>query len=138
MKTHAFRLKPNQDLRTSIEDYARENNIKAGAILTCVGSLKHATIRMANASALDKSNQIKNYDQKFEIVSLIGTFSDQKSHLHISLSDKDGKVIGGHLKKGCTIYTTAEIVIGEFNSLIFAREQDEKTGFVELVVKNKR
>jgi len=58
--------------------------------------------------------------------------------LHISLSDKDGKIIGGHLKKGCIIYTTAEIVIGEFDNLIFAREQDEKTGFVELVVIDKK
>jgi len=66
MKTHVFRLKPNQDLRTSIDDYARENNIKAGAILTCVGSLKHATIRMANASALDKSNQSKDLRDCFQ------------------------------------------------------------------------
>ncbi len=137
MQIHAFRLKPNQDLRISIEDYIHKNKIKAGAILTCVGSLKHVTIRMANASALDKSNQIKDYNQKFEIVSLVGTLSNEKCHLHISLSDKNGKVIGGHLKTGCKIYTTAEIVIGEFNNLIFAREQDETTGFVEMVVKNK-
>ena len=137
MKTHAFRLKPNQDLRTSIEGYVRAHQIKAGAILTCVGSLKHATIRMANASALDKSNQIKEYNQKFEIVSLVGTLSDEKCHLHISLSDKNGNVVGGHLKKGCLIYTTAEIVIAELKNLTFTREQDEATGFVELVVDKK-
>jgi predicted DNA-binding protein with PD1-like motif len=56
MKTHAFRLKPNQDLRASIEDYVRKHKIKAGVILTCVGSLKYATLRMANASTLDKAN----------------------------------------------------------------------------------
>jgi len=135
MKIHAFRIKPNQDLRTSIKNYVREHKIKAGAILTCIGSLKHATIRMANASALSKSNQVKEYTQKFEIVSLVGTLSDEKCHLHISLSDKNGKVIGGHLKNGCTIYTTAEIVIGAFDDLIFTREPDKTTGFVELVVK---
>lgn len=64
MKPYAFRLKANQDLRTSIEDYVRKHRIKAGAILTCIGSLKHTTIQMANASILDKANQIKNYDQK--------------------------------------------------------------------------
>ncbi len=89
---------------------------------------------MANASALKKDKQILSFNKKFEIVSLIGTLSDKKCHLHISLSDGDGKVIGGHLKKGCTIYTTAEIVIGELPGLEFTREPDKSTGFVELIV----
>ncbi len=134
MKTHAFRLKPGEDLRSSIEGYTKKNNIKAGVILTCVGSLKQATIRMANASTLEKNKQILSFNKKFEIVSLVGTLSDKKCHLHISLSDGNGKVIGGHLKKGCIIYTTAEIVIGELPELEFTRETDESTGFVELVV----
>jgi predicted DNA-binding protein with PD1-like motif len=137
MKIHAYRIKPGEDLRKSIEMYAREHEIKAGAILTCVGSLQQASIRMANANSLNKKNQVKDYDQKFEIISLVGTISDEKCHLHISLSDKRGNVIGGHLKNGCTIYTTAEIVISEFPNLEFARKQDETTGFVELVVRNK-
>jgi len=137
MKIHAYRIKPGEDLRKSIEMYAREHEIKAGAILTCVGSLQQASIRMANANSLNKKKQVKDYDQKFEIISLVGTISDEKCHLHISLSDKRGNVIGGHLKNGCTIYTTAEIVISEFPNLKFAREQDETTGFVELVVKNR-
>ncbi len=89
---------------------------------------------MANASALEKDKQILSFNKKFEIVSLVGTLSDKKCHLHISLSDGNGKVIGGHLKKGCTIYTTAEIVIGELPGLELTRETDESTGFVELVV----
>ena len=89
---------------------------------------------MANASALKKDKQILSFNKKFEIVSLIGTLSDKKCHLHISLSDGDGKVIGGHLKKGCTIYTTVEIVIGELPELEFACELDKSTSLVKLVV----
>ncbi len=129
MKIHAYRLKPNEDLKSSIEKYARENQIKAGAVVTCVGSLSRATLRMAD------ENVIKDFEQQFEIVSLVGTLSDEGCHLHISLSDRDGNVIGGHLKEGCVIYTTAEIVLGEFDNLIFTREPDNETGFDELVVK---
>ena len=128
MNIHAIRLQPNQDLKKSLENYARENQINAGVVLTCVGSLKNATLRMAD------ENIIKTFTGKYEIVSLVGTFSADGCHLHISLSDKDGNVIGGHLKEGCDIYTTAEIVIGDIKNLIFTRAMDENTGFKELVI----
>ena len=129
MKTYAIRLKPKQDLKISLEKYARKNQIKAGVVLTCVGSLECATLRMAD------ENVLKTFEGKFEIVSLVGTFSLDGCHLHISLSDKDGNVIGGHLKEGCAIFTTAEIVISEIENMVFFREMDESTGFKELIVK---
>jgi predicted DNA-binding protein with PD1-like motif len=43
-------------------------------------------------------------------------------------------VIGGHVKEGCVVHTTAELVIGELEEFIFARELDRETGFDELVV----
>ncbi|MDP1814537.1 MAG: DNA-binding protein [Leadbetterella sp.] len=128
MKTYAFRLQPDQDLKISIKNYVRENKIKAGVILSCVGSLSGAALRMAD------KNVTKVFDGKFEIVSLAGTLSPDGCHLHISLSDKDGNVIGGHLNEGCIINTTAEIVIGEIENLSFSRVVDESTGFKELVV----
>jgi predicted DNA-binding protein with PD1-like motif len=53
--------------------------------------------------------------------------------LHISISDGDGKTTGGHLVPGCKIYTTAEIVIGVFDDVIYKREFAEDSGYEELV-----
>lgn len=131
MKIHVFRLKPNQDLKDSIMNFTREKQINAGVILTCVGSLSCATLRMASIITP------KTFEGKFEIVSLVGTLSEESCHLHISLSDKEGNLIGGHLKQGCLIFTTAEVVIVEISDLVFDREPDETTGFNELVVKPK-
>lgn len=127
MTTHSFRLKPNQDLKSSIENYVIEKNIKAGVILSAVGSLKKATISLADET-------VKNFEGPFEIVSLIGTLSPDGCHLHISISDKNGVVLGGHLKENCTIHTTAEIVLAEISDKVFKREYDENTGFKELVI----
>lgn len=80
--------------------------------------------------------QIKHYSGHFEVVSLVGTISDG-GHLHTSLSDEDGNVFGGHVIGNMTVYTTAEIMIGECTGAIFSREQDEKTGYKELIVQNK-
>jgi uncharacterized protein len=125
---HAFRLKPGQDLRTEIEKYVKEKNITAGWVAICVGSLTHYNIRFANEP---NGNSGVGH---FEIVSLVGTVSTNGSHIHISISDSTGKTIGGHLLQGCTIYTTAEIVLQSSNQFIFKREKDGSTPWEELQV----
>jgi len=102
MKTFALRLHPDQDLKEELIRFTKENNIAAGFILSCVGSVKRATLRMAD------ENIVRAFPKKFEIVSLVGTLSQDDVHIHISLSDEEGNVIGGHLKEGCPVYTTAE------------------------------
>lgn len=73
-----------------------------------------------------------------EIVSLVGTLSSIGGHhLHISLSTKQGNVIGGHVFGEMNVFTTAEVVIGECVDLNFTREFDRQSGFDELVVNPK-
>lgn len=132
MKIHTFRLKPAQDLFDSIEGYVKRNNIGAGCILSSVGSLTHATLRLANRSHYNE------YKGHFEIVSMTGTVSVHGSHLHIAISNGDGATIGGHLVSGCKVYTTAEIVIAEFKDLVYKRELLENdSGYEELVIHKK-
>jgi predicted DNA-binding protein with PD1-like motif len=47
-KTHAFPLKPGEDLRKRMQAYVDKNNIKAGWVSSCVGSLTTYNIRFAN------------------------------------------------------------------------------------------
>src|SRR4028118_590983 len=131
MKIFAIRLKPDQDLKESLRIFVKQNDIQSGFILTAVGSLKQATLRFAN------QNNSQLFEERFEIVSLVGTLSIHGIHLHISLSDKNGKTIGGHLDEGCLIYTTAEIVIGASEDWVFLRTVDKKTGYKELEIQPK-
>ena len=41
--------------------------------------------------------------------------------------------IGGHLCPGCIVNTTCELVIGEIPGISFGVEQDEETGYDELI-----
>jgi uncharacterized protein len=128
MQNYTFRLKSGQDLFDSIQAFVKEKHIEAGCVLSGVGSLTHAMIRLANREFTSE------YDGYFEIVSLTGTVSIHGSHLHISISDENGKTIGGHFESGCKIYTTAEIVIAVFNDVIYKREFAEDSGYDELTV----
>lgn len=132
MKTHTFRLKPRQDLFDSIEAYVKQRAIEAGCVLSAVGSLTRATLRLANREYYNE------YEGFFEIVSMTGTVSTHGSHLHIAISDGDGNTIGGHLVSGCKIYTTAEIVIAELDDVVYKRELLENdSGYEELTVYKK-
>ena len=125
---HAFRLKPGEDLKQSIQQLADEQQIQAGWIGTCVGSLTKYQLRFANSPTADSGSG------HFEIVSLTGTVSCNGSHLHIALADNTGKTIGGHLCDGSIVYTTAEIVLCSSNHFIFKRENDGTTNWDELQV----
>lgn len=129
---YALRLAPHQDLKKELLDFAVRKKIKAGFIATCVGSLEQVSLRMANQ---EKGEMSKGH---FEIVSLVGTFSDSSAHIHLSVSDSTGKTIGGHLLDGSLIYTTAEIVVAELDELEFAREKDSTYGYNELAIKKRK
>ena len=129
MQAFTFRLKAGQDLLDEIEAVVGEKNIEAGCVLSAVGSLTHATLRLADREYYSE------YEGHFEIVSMTGTVSVHGSHLHISISDGAGKTIGGHLVPGCKIYTTAEMVLGIFEDVVYRREYAEDSGYDELVVK---
>ena len=128
MQNYTFRLSPGQDLFDSIQAFAMKKHVQAGCILSGVGSLRHATLRLADREYNSE------YEGPFEIVSITGTVSVHGSHLHISISDGDGKTIGGHFESGCKIYTTAEIVIAVFEDVIYKRELAEDSGYEELTI----
>lgn len=129
MRVYALRLRPGQDLRQELEKFTRERGIRAGFVITTVGSLQKASLRLA-----DKSSAT-GFEGKFEIVSLVGTLAQDGVHLHASISDNTGRTVGGHLVEGCVIYTTAEVIIGEAAGIEFRRETDKSTGYKELTIR---
>ncbi|MEH2038779.1 PPC domain-containing DNA-binding protein [Nostoc sp.] len=62
MKVFASRLKPYDDLRQSLKNFAKQEDIKVGLILSAIGSLEEAKIRFANQ---DISTVLT---EKFEII----------------------------------------------------------------------
>src|SRR6476619_4179684 len=129
MKQITIRLQPNEDLKAGIVRVVNENGIKAGVLVSVVGSLEKTTLRIADGKS------VKVWDKPVEIVSGTGTVSINGCHLHLSVADMEGNTVGGHLKEGFIIKTTAEIVILIFDYTEYERKPDATTGYDELVVK---
>lgn len=129
--SHCFRLRPGQDLKKELIYYCQMYHLHAACVVSAAGSLKKAHLRLSGGK------DVVEYKGPFEIVSLTGTVSDQGAHLHISISDFEGRVLGGHLMDGAEIYTTAEIVLLESHELRFERVLDGGTSYKELVIKRR-
>ncbi|WP_373513077.1 PPC domain-containing DNA-binding protein [Persicitalea sp.] len=132
MLVHTIRLLPGQDLKNELVNFVNKQRVEAGFILTGVGSLTNANIRLANQ---DTGTEYLGY---FELISLAGTLSVNGSHLHIAIADSTGQTTGGHLLEGCKVYTTAEIVIGVLPETVYKREPEPASGYDELNVYRKQ
>ena len=111
----------------SIKALCREKHIAAGVVLSAVGCISEGRIRDASGVTV---REIKDH---CEIVSLNGTVSEARCHLHIALSKEDLSTVGGHLCPGCIINTTCELVIGEIPGIRYGVEEDAETGYDEIV-----
>ncbi|KAJ8275015.1 hypothetical protein COCON_G00096400 [Conger conger] len=134
LTVHALRLGPGQELLSSLVAFTEERKLRAPFIMTCVGSVTEAKLRLADATA--ENSRLVHLQGKFEIVSLVGTLN-REAHLHICLADKEGRTFGGHVMGDLKVFTTAEVVVGEASDLKFAREMDDRTGFPELVINSR-
>ena len=127
MVCYSIRLHRGDDLLSSIQSIAKQHNIQGAVVLSSVGCILNGKVRDASGIT------IRTIDEPCEIISLNGTVSASRCHLHIAFSKEDLSTIGGHLVEGCIINTTCELVIAELPHISFGIEQDEETGYDEIV-----
>lgn len=120
----ALRLNPGDDLRGALE--AREFT---GFVVAGIGSLAQAQLRLAGEPA---PTFIAG---PLEILTLSGSLTPDGAHLHASVSDASGRVLGGHVCAGCEVRTTAELLIAPLPAGSLTREFDAATGYPELIVR---
>ena len=131
LKCHSVRLRRGMDLMGAIKALCREQHIAAGVVLSAVGCISRGRVRDASGVT------IREISDHCEIVSLNGTVSRERCHLHVALSKEDLSTIGGHLCSGCIVNTTCELVIGELPGVTFDEEADAETGYDELIFRQK-
>ena len=124
-----MRLLPGDDLRRALEAGVAALGLHAAVVLAGIGSLRPARVRLAGAD-----NTI-DIDGDLELLTLSGTIATNGSHLHCSVSDASGRVVGGHVAYGCIVRTTAEVLLALLPGWDFSREADARTGWSELMIR---
>lgn len=122
------RLCRGQDLLLEIKRIAKEEHLQGAVVLSAVGCISQGRLRDASGVNI---REIKDH---CEIVSMTGTVSEARCHLHIALSKEDLSTIGGHLVPGCAVNTTCELVLME-TGFTYDVEFDPETGYDEIIFK---
>ena len=129
MRVLPVRLAPGADLRLGLEQVLADQGEQAGWILSGIGSLSVAPLRLAG------QEEVTILEGNLEILTLAGSLSSDGAHLHITLAAADGQVSGGHLAFGAKVRTTAEVLVALLPAWSFSRELDPATGYRELTIR---
>jgi predicted DNA-binding protein with PD1-like motif len=127
-----LRLDPGEDVILEIRRFCQENGIESGKV-TGIGVLRDAKLSYFDPEQGEfHHREISEY---MEMTSLLGNISVMDGeiypHLHVTLSDANFNVIGGHLSAG-EIGITGEIFI-EPSSQKLERKHYQETGYRLLV-----
>ena len=131
MQLFPLRLSPGVDLRRALEEAARNELAESAFVVAGIGSLVEASLRYADEA------DARTIAGPFEILGISGSLSASGAHLHMSVSDASGRVLGGHVGYGSTVMTTAEILLMLLPGWSLTREPDSATGYDELVVRRR-
>lgn len=123
-----LRLQPGDDLRRALEQAVAARGLTAAFVQAGIGSLRPTRLRLAGAP------EPIELDGDVELLTLSGSVGIDGSHLHLSVADAQGRVLGGHAAYGCIVRTTAEVLLAPLPQWQFRREHDPATGWAELVV----
>ena len=132
MRTVCKRLRRGDDLLREVQKMAQEEQLELAVILSAVGCVTKARLRDASGVT------VREIDEPCEIVSATGTVSRKRCHIHVALSKEDLSTVGGHLVEGCLINTTCELVLGVVEGWRCGVEQDDETGYDELIFQEEK
>ena len=110
-RRYIVRLDVGEEVITTLKQFCIDNGIESGSVMG-IGAIRNVRISyfdMAKRDYLDKE-----ISEDLELTSLMGNISTMDGaaflHLHVTLSDSDFNVFGGHLSAGI-ISATGEIFI---------------------------
>ena len=121
------RIDRTEEVHEKLKEIALKENIKLASVYG-LGATDYLTIGIFSVSKKDYKE--RNFKGEFEILSIIGSIStldgEYYPHLHISASNGDGNVFGGHMKSA-KISVTCELTINIIDGIV-ERQKDPETG----------
>ncbi len=127
------KLEDGENLLKSIEELAATHRIENAMVMWAIGMVRDLEIGYFNGKDYEKAV----YPQPLELVSLHGTYAgkaDPKVHVHLAASDRDHRVVGGHMFRA-TVSTLNELCLWKLWRTKMDRVLHPRSGLKELTLK---
>ena len=105
MEHFFYNLSSGTDVYNSLNELQKDND-SISFLISAVGDLSTVSFKCP----LNEKPVILN--KKLEIITLTGYLNDSGSHIHISVSDENCSVFGGHLLPGTIVFKSLDILLG--------------------------
>jgi hypothetical protein len=136
------RLHPGTDLIRGLERACDEHGIRFAAVLACYGSLAATGFKFLRVPAGETEPRLMPHreDKRVEFMGGQGLVcespdGDRVTHLHGSISDETGSVLGGHFDPDENpVFNNMDFVLQELTDVRLVREHDPVTSTVEMRV----
>jgi len=138
------RITPGQDVLPTLKHYLGEHDLRSGAIVSMIGSLRKCSILNIGPRAFQGEVYRPPIvlEEPLEFLSGSGTVSlfDDSAvpvHLHVLLSRADDRIVSGHMMdEGNIVAFTLEVTVLEVGGLQIRRRHDPVSGYQQLVVES--
>ena len=110
MEHYFYNFSKGLDVYYSLNELNKYHN-STSFLISAVGDLSKVSFKCP----LDNKPVI--FEKKLEIITLSGYLRSSESHLHISVSDENCNVFGGHLLPGTIVLKSLDVLIGVIPNL---------------------
>ncbi len=110
MEHYFYNFSQGVDVYNSLNDLQKYHN-STSFLISTVGDLSKVSFKCP------KNDQPVIFEKKLEIITLSGYIRANESHLHISVSDENCSVFGGHLLSGTIVLKSLDVLIGVIPNL---------------------
>jgi predicted DNA-binding protein with PD1-like motif len=107
-----IRLNPGDDILASLQEAAKNNNIKNAVILSGVGSARSHHFHVVTTREIPPRNDFTKGEKASDIVNINGFIINGRVHAHIIHSGVE-IAFGGHLESGVEALTFVCITLAE-------------------------
>lgn len=136
------RLHPGTDLVRGLEAACETHGVRFAALLSAYGSLSSAGFKFLKVPPGDERPRLMPHrmDERVEFMGGQGLVcetpdGERETHLHGSVSDATGAVLGGHfVPDENPVYNNMDFVLQELLDVSLIRAWDEATATVEMRV----
>ena len=129
MEHFFYKLSSGKDVFNSLNEINMNTN-STSFLISAIGDLSVVSFK---CPLNEKPITLK---KKLEIITLTGYLTSKSSHLHISVSDENCNVFGGHLLSGTTVLKSLDILIGVIPNLKHQSigKKNDFSAFVDIYV----
>ena len=136
------RLHPGTDMIAGLEAACEQHGVRFAVVVACYGSLSSSGFKFLQIPDGESHPRLMPHgmDRRVEFMGGQGLVCERpdgarETHLHGSVSDETGAVLGGHFESGRNpVFNNMDFVLHELLDIQLIRERDPITNTVEMKV----